>query len=107
MQLKENVFLLIAVSSEVLATGILRKTEGFTVLAYSLPCGLLYMLCHYSFSKTVQGMNLAVAYALWCGFGIVASTLFSSFLYGEKISLQSIALITIIGICCILLDLFN
>lgn len=105
MQLNPKVWLFIAIGAEVLATGFLKKTNTFTVLTWTAFCLILYVICHYSFSHVLEGMNLAVAYALWCGIGIIASTIFSVCIYHQKISLVSLALIAIIGISCVLLDL--
>lgn len=105
MQLNPKVWLFIAIGAEVLATGFLKKTNAFTVLTWTVFCLVLYVICHYSFSRVLEGMNLAVAYALWCGIGIIASTIFSVCIYHQKISLVSLVLIAIIGISCVLLDL--
>ena len=74
MQLNPKVWLFLAIGAEVLATGFLKKTNVFTVISWTVFCLVLYLICHYSFSRVLEDMNLSVAYALWCGIGICLSS---------------------------------
>lgn len=104
MQLNPKVWLFLAIGAEVLATGFLKKTNAFTVISWTIFCLALYVICHYSFSRVLEDMNLSVAYALWCGIGMIASTVFSVFVYHQKISTIQLLFIVIIGASCVLLD---
>lgn len=104
MQLNSKVWLFLAIGAEVLATGFLKKTNAFTVISWTIFCLALYVICHYSFSRVLEDMNLSVAYALWCGIGMIASTVFSVFVYHQKISTIQLLFIVIIGASCVLLD---
>ena len=99
MQLNPKVWLFLAIGAEVLATGFLKKTNVFTVISWTVFCLVLYLICHYSFSRVLEDMNLSVAYALWCGIGIPI------FVYHQKISTMQLLFIVIIGVSCVLLDL--
>lgn len=104
MQLNPKVWLFLAIGAEVLATGFLKKTNAFTVISWTIFCLALYVICHYSFSRVLEDMNLSVGYALWCGIGMIASTVFSVFVYHQKISTIQLLFIVIIGASCVLLD---
>lgn len=104
MQLNSKVWLFLAIGAEVLATGFLKKTNAFTVISWTIFCLVLYVICHYSFSRVLEGMNLSVGYALWCGIGMIASTIFSVFVYHQKISTMQLLFIVIIGVSYVLLD---
>lgn len=105
MQLSSNTWLILAVSCEIIATGLLRRTHCFTVVSWSLLCVFLYALNHYSFSQALEKENLAVAYAMWCGLGITAQTVFSLVVYHEQMSWFSMLLVGVIGVSCVLLNL--
>lgn len=105
MQLNPKVWLFLAIGAEVFATGFLKKSNGFTVISWTIFCLVLYVICHYSFSRVLEDMNLSVAYALWCGICIIASTVFSVFVYHQKISTMQLLFIVIIGVSCVLLNL--
>ena len=51
----EYAFLAIAIVSEVIATSYLKQTEGFTKLTPSLICAAAYIVCHYTFAKSLPG----------------------------------------------------
>lgn len=100
----EKIWLAAAVASETIATAFLKKTEGFTVPGYSILCAAFYVLCYFSFAKCVQKMNLGIAYALWCGVGIIASTTVSFLVYRQKITGWGIFGILLVLIGCVLID---
>ena len=90
MQLNPKVWLFLAIGAEVLATGFLKKTNVFTVISWTVFCLVLYLICHYSLSRVLEDMN---------------STVFSVFVYHQKISTMQLLFIVIIGVSCVLLDL--
>lgn len=100
----EHIWLAIAVGAETIATAFLKKTEGFTVLGWSILCAAFYVLCYYSFAKCIQKMNLGIAYAIWCGVGILASTTVSVLIYRQKISTWGIFGILLILAGCVIID---
>ena len=58
----EYAFLAIAIVSEVIATSYLKQTEGFTKLTPSLICAAAYIVCHYTFAKSLNRINLNIGY---------------------------------------------
>lgn len=82
----EYAFLAIAIVSEVIATSYLKQTEGFTKLTPSLICAAAYIVCHYTFAKSLNRINLNIGYATWCGVGLIVTSLVSIFAYKEKLS---------------------
>lgn len=81
-----NLYLAIAIVTELLGTTFIKSTEGFTKLGPSIFVALSYAVCFYFFAKSLDSVNLSFAYALWSGLGIVVSTLVSIFIYKEAIS---------------------
>jgi small multidrug resistance pump len=77
----EYAFLAIAIVSEVIATSYLKQTEGFTKLTPSLICAAAYIVCHYTFAKSLNRINLNIGYATWCGVGLIVTSLVSIFAY--------------------------
>ena len=61
------VLLFSAIAAEVFATTMLKFAAGFTRLVPSVLCVAGYIVCYFCFGKAVQKINLAIAYALWCG----------------------------------------
>lgn len=101
------VLLAVAILSEIVGTAYLKQTEGFTKLIPSMICIFAYGVCHYSFAKCLLRVNLSVGYAIWCGIGLVITTLISVFVYKEKISMPGILGVGLILIGCILVNGFG
>jgi small multidrug resistance pump len=67
-------YLSIAIAAEVVATSFLKSSEGFTRLGPSLIVASGYMVAFYFLSLTLKTLPVGIAYAVWCGVGIVLIT---------------------------------
>lgn len=97
--------LILAIAAEIVATTFLKYSEGFSKMMPSLVCVVSYIICYVSFSKAVTKINLGVAYATWCGVGIVVTALISFFVFKEKLTISGIFGIICIVIGCVALNL--
>jgi small multidrug resistance pump len=94
---KAWIFLLLAITSEVIGTSCLKLSQGF-----SRPIPTLVVLAAYStsmllLSRVVQTIPLGITYALWSGIGIIAIVLVGLFAYKQvpsPVQLVGIATIT-------------
>ena len=80
------VILAIAIACEIGATTALKYANGFTVLLPSIATLALYGLSFFLFSKVLQQIDLAAAYATWCAAGIIATSAISVFAFHDQIS---------------------
>ena len=64
-------FLAMAIFSEVVATSLLKSTEGFTNLIPSIVVLVGYSAAFYFLSLTLNEIPIGIAYAIWSGAGIV------------------------------------
>jgi small multidrug resistance pump len=64
--------LLSAIAVEVLATSLLKTTEGFSRLVPTLACLAGYALSFTLVAHVVQRMPVGVVYAIWSGLGTAA-----------------------------------
>ena len=103
----EYVFLAIAIVSEVIATSYLKQTEGFTKLIPSLICAAAYIVCHYTFAKSLNRINLNIGYATWCGVGLIVTSLVSIVAYKEKLSTVGIIGLVLITAGCVMVNAFG
>lgn len=97
--------LILAIGAELVATTLLKYSEGFTRVFPSVFCVLSYVVCYYSFSKSVMRINLSVAYATWCGVGILATTLISFLMFRQSMSPLGIIGVLCIAVGCVLVNL--
>lgn len=64
-----------------------------------------YIVCYYSFSKASMRINLSVAYATWCGVGILATTLISVLMFRQNMSPMGVVGVLCITVGCVLVNL--
>ena len=81
------VYLAIAIICEVVATNALKASEGFSKLVPSVVVVLGYGCAFYCLSLALRDLPLALAYAVWCGLGIVLVALVGWWWFGEAIPL--------------------
>ncbi|MDR6954496.1 small multidrug resistance pump [Ancylobacter sp. 3268] len=65
------VYLLIAITAEVIATTSLKATEGFTRLVPTLVTLAGYGISFFFLSLVLRVLPTGIAYAIWTGVGIV------------------------------------
>lgn len=75
----------IAILCEVVATSTLPKTEGLTQPLPTLIVLLGYGLAFFLLSVTIRTIPVGIAYAIWCGAGIILISLISWLWYGQKL----------------------
>lgn len=97
-------YLAFAIILELSGTSLLKYTKGFTVFLPTMICLFCYGFCFFFFSKCLDQLNLGIAYAIWCGIGIVVSTLLSVFIFKETITPLGILGIFLVLIGVILLN---
>lgn len=79
-------WLAFAIVLEIVANIFLKLSDGFRRKLYG--CGsLVAVLAAFSaLSQAVKGIDLSVAYALWGGFGIVATLAAGWILFGQRLN---------------------
>lgn len=65
------VYLLLAITAEVIATSALKAADGFTRPIPTLIVAVGYSVAFFLLSLIVQTMPLGIVYAIWSGAGIV------------------------------------
>ena len=78
-------YLTMAIVAEVIATTILKASEGFTRLWPSLLVVLGYGVAFWGLSMVVKSMPLGIVYAIWSGMGIVLVSVAAVFVYQQKL----------------------
>lgn len=95
---KFDILLLGSITLETLSTIALKKTLNNKL--WFIPVYSGYGLSFYIFSKILQKYSLSFAYTLWCGIGIIITTIFDKIIYRETITFRKIlsSIIIIYGI---------
>lgn len=100
-------YLAIAVLAEVVATSLLKTTEGFTRWLPSLFVVLGYGCAFYFLTLTLDSIPVGVSYAIWSGVGIVLITIAAMFLYNQQPDLPAVIGLALIVSGVVVLNLFS
>lgn len=85
------VFLLVAIACEVVATSLLKSTEGFTRLWPTVACLAGYAASFTALAWAVKHhLPVGFAYAMWSGLGTAAIVAIGIVFLNESVSLQKI-----------------
>ena len=103
----QYVLLGMAIVFEIIATTLLKASEGFSKLIPAAGCVVFYILCFYSFSKALLKIDLWVAYATWCAGGIVATTVIAAVVFGQKLNTVGVIAVVMIVVGCVILNLYG
>lgn len=83
-------YLILAITAEVIATSSMKASDGFTRLAPSLVTVTGYSIAFYCLSLTLRDIPTGVAYAIWSGVGTVLIALIAWLLHGQRLDLPAI-----------------
>ena len=94
------VLLAVAIAGEIISTGTLKATDGFTKWIPSLICVLAIATCMYTLSHAIKILPIGITYATWSGVGIVALSLIGVFKYKQIPNIPTLVglLLIIIGV---------
>ena len=78
-------YVLCAAALDIVANLLLAKSDGFRRKKMAVSAIIMVGLAFYALSLAVRDMDLAVAYALWGGCGILGTSLGGWVLFGQKL----------------------
>ncbi|MFI6330335.1 DMT family transporter [Micromonospora chersina] len=84
-------FLLGAITAEVIGTSLLKATDGFTRLWPTLGVAVAYLSSFGLLSLTVRDVPVGVAYAIWSGLGTAAIMAIGAAFLGEPLTVAKVA----------------
>lgn len=99
-------FLFCAIFSEVIATSLLKSTEGFTRLWPTTVCLLGYAVSFALLALSIsRGMQTDVAYALWSAIGTAAIVFIAVLFLGSPLSAAKVVGVGLIIVGVVTLNL--
>ncbi len=77
--------IVIAAAFEVYANILLVKSDGFTLRPQAFGALLFVALAFTCLAYAIQRVDLAIAYALWGGFGILGTSIGGWLIFGQRL----------------------
>lgn len=96
----EWIFLFLAVTLEIIATTLMKISDGFTKLLPTVGTFLGYIMCFIFLSMALKKIDISVAYAIWGAAGITAMAIIGIVFFNEAISLLKVVsiLFVVLGV---------
>lgn len=101
------ILLFIAIIFEVIATSLIKISNGFSILLPTVILLMLYGASFYLLSLAVKTIPVGIAYAIWSGVGIVIIALVGIFFFKQHLDLPAILGISLIMAGCLIINLFS
>ena len=96
-----------SISLEVLATSLMKKTEGFTNVPITFIMLGCYALSFYLVSLVVKELPVGVVYATWSGLGMVFISVIGLLFYKQTLDLPGVLGLCFIIIGVVLMNIFS
>lgn len=96
-----------AIVSEVVATALLKRSDGFTKLGPTLLSLLGYAISLGLLSLTLRTIPTGVAYAIWSGLGVVLIAIISYFFNGESLDRPAMVGLALIVAGVVVMQVFS
>jgi small multidrug resistance pump len=100
-------YLVLAITGEIVGTTALKASDGFTRLMPSLLAITGYAIGFYFLAIVLRTIPLGITYAIWSGVGVAAVTLIGWMLYGQKLDWASLVGIGLIVAGVLVLNLWS
>jgi len=102
-----NIYLAVAIISEVIATSALKSSNGFTNLWPSILVVVGYGVAFYMLSLVLETMNVGLAYAIWAGLGIVLVSIVGAVMYRQVPDLPAILGMVLIVVGVVIINVYS
>lgn len=100
-------FLAAAIVAEVIATSMLKASDGFTRLWPSVATVVGYSVSFYCLAQTLGSMPTGVVYAIWSGVGIVLISLIGWVVFKQSLDGPALAGMGLIIAGVLVINLFS
>lgn len=100
-------YLALATAACVAGSSLLTASDGMKKKGYAVSGVLIFALCYVIFSRSILTINISIAYAIFCGVGIIFSTLISRFVFHQKITKIGILCMILILVACVIIHMFG
>ena len=101
------VYLAGAIICEVIGTSALKASDGFSKLWPTLLMALCFAAALFCLSQTLRTIPLGIAYAIWCGVGIVLTAVSGWLIFRQSIDFPAIVGMALIIAGVLLINLMS
>jgi len=100
-------YLGIAIFAEIVATSLLKASEGFTRFVPTVILGVGYLVAFYCLSMALKEIPTGIAYAIWSGVGIMLVAVIAWIFQGQRPDLPAMIGMGLIIVGVLVMNLFS
>ena len=101
------VLLFTAILSEVIATSLLKSTEGFTRLWPSLTVFVCYEIAFILLALSMKRIPVGIVYAVWSGVGVALITLAAWLFLGQTLDAPGMVGVALVVSGVVVINMFS
>ncbi len=101
------VFLGLAIIACVAGSSALTASDGMKNKKYGVIGVVVFAISYVLLSRSILTINISIAYAIFCGVGIILSSVISMVVFRQKITGIGIACMILILAACVIIHLFG
>ncbi len=105
--MKKWFLLFMAIVAEVIATSMLKSTEGFTRLWPSVIVAIGYETAFILLSLSMRTMPIGIVYSVWTGVGVSLVTLVAWLFLGQTLDAAGLAGVALIVLGVLVINFFS
>jgi len=100
-------YLAAAIVLEVIATSLLKASEGMSRLWPTLGMAACYLVAFYLLSLALRQMPVGIAYAIWSGLGVVAISVIGAVAFRQRLDAPAMLGLALIVGGVVVIQLFS
>lgn len=101
------VFLALAIITEVIGSGFLNASKGFSKPIPTVVTIAAYLLCFFFLAQSLKYMPLGIVYAIWAGLGIVLTAVVSIVFFKQSIDAPAVIGMILILLGVVVINVFS
>lgn len=99
--------LILSIVLEVVATSLMKRTDGFTNIVPTIVMLTCYAGAFYFMSLVIRTLPVGVVYATWSGLGIVLVSTIAYFVYKQALDAPAVIGMTLIIAGVVIMNVFS
>jgi small multidrug resistance pump len=100
-------YLFAAIAFEVIGTSALKASAGFSKLLPTVLMAFCFAAALFFLSQTLRTIPLGIAYAIWCGIGIILTGLSGWLVFRQSVDLAAVTGMAVIIVGVLIINLMS
>ena len=101
------IFLGLAIIACVAGSSALTASDGMVIKKYGVLGVLIFAISYVLLSRSILTININIAYAVFCGVGIILSGIISMVVFKQRMTVIGVICMILILVACVIIHVFG